>query len=121
MGYCTLKNKIASIKRSPRATCGLPKRSAGWLHNHTRPGYRIGDVRAGPLPPVATTNGFVEHRLHAYCDRSTAETFWDNLTTVSARVWPPTPGSNHTALYLRCARTVACEVTITLEAWRLIS
>ena len=119
--YCTLKNKIAAIKPSQHATCGLPARSAGWLRNHTRPGHLLGDVRAGPLPAVSSADGHVEHRLHAFFDRSTAETFWDNSTTVSARVWPPTQESNRTALYLRCDRATACAVTVTIEAWRLSS
>ena len=119
--YCTLKNKIVPIKPSPHATCGLPTRSAPWLRNHTRPGHLLGDVRAGPLPAVNHVDGHVEHRLHAYFDRSTAETFWDNLTAVSARVWPPAQGSNRTALYLRCDRATPCAVTVTIEAWRLSS
>jgi hypothetical protein len=118
------------MRPDPRATCGLPERSAGWLKNHTQPppppptplpaeptlaSGAGADIRAGPMPTGRT------HQLHAFVDRSTVETFWDNRTTVSAHVWPQHEDSDRLALYLGCGegRADGCEATISIELWKL--
>jgi hypothetical protein len=148
--YCTLKDKLANITAVSGTTCGLPKRSAGWLRNHTQPPPTPptpptpppkpppppppvlapdagADIRAGPMPNGTT------HQLHAFVDRSTVETFWDNRTTVSAHVWPAREDSDRVALYLECgsdrgssnaagagaAAVSGCEVEVTIELWKL--
>lgn len=128
--YCTLKDKLVGIQASPGSTCGLPERSAGWLKNHTQPPVPTppppakptlapdagADIRAGPMPTGTT------HQLHAFVDRSTVETFWDNRTTVSAHVWPQHEDSDRLALYLECGgerRADGCAATITVELWKL--
>ena len=139
--YCTLKSTISpTMTQKPQSTiCGLPKRSAGWLKNHTAPPVPPpvpppgapgppspppppalaadagADIRAGPMPQVGP-----HHQLHAFIDHSTVETFWDNRTAVTAHVWPVHETSDRVAIYLKCGSgATACEATVAVELWRL--
>ena len=139
--YCKLKSTISpNMVHSDLTICGLPQRSAGWLKNHTAPPVPPSppgppapappppppppppglaadagaDIRAGPMPAVG-----LQHQLHAFIDRSTVETFWDNRTTVSAHVWPVRETSDRIAIYLEFGSAGACEATVTIELWKL--
>lgn len=71
--YCTLKRPVpGTLVQNPRASTGLPSRSAGWLKNHSASGSVRGARLCPGWPHYEQAAALVKDRANATPFRSTA-------------------------------------------------